>query len=275
MDLEAILQNAQLTSRLPPPPFTEPALLGSSFPRPCFPGCLQLPQSSRSRCTASSACSASAILMDLLQRQKFSFLSGSKTGHVKFGILCVWFRNGRQLLNGREENHIRILSKEIKTRNQQNVDRWCLLSPAPQWLLISVVDIMISSFLISKLDGAELWLLALCCKTSPAHEVSIRQRDIAAPPAFWMLPPARGLTIPVWALVMTVRGFAERWDEGYKFNLGVSADQWRQSNPDLRLWIPEQRFHVRHTDDTCTTTTPDKNKSNSWFGDLVHGGLKV
>lgn len=82
--------------------------------------------------------------------------------------------------------------------------------------------------------------------------------------SFWTSPPARErrggvLRFRFWAPVMTVQGFAERWDEGYKFNLGVSADQWQQSNLDLRLWIPEQMFHVTHTDDTSGTTLRERN----------------
>lgn len=63
-----------------------------------------------------------------------------------------------------------------------------------------------------------------------------------------------------------VWGFAERWDEGYKFNLGVSADQWQQSNLDLRLWIPEQVFHVTHTDDTSAATLEEEIQLSERWG---------
>lgn len=89
--------------------------------------------------------------------------------------------------------------------------------------------------------------------------------NIDAPSSFWTSPPALGLKIQVWGSSYDGAGFAKGWDEGYKFNLGVAADQWQQSNLDLRLWIPEQMLHVTHTDDAHNKSK----KSNSWFGDLV------
>lgn len=82
-----------------------------------------------------------------------------------------------------------------------------------------------------------------------------------------VLPLAVGLNIQFRAAVMTVY-----WEVRSGIQIQFRhffADQWQQSNLDLRLWIPEQMFRTTHTNDTSESAgDPAQNYPPSSHSDL-------